>query len=122
MAIKLFNKGKREIHGGTVENGWKFLPQTAMEFDEETGTKLKALYPDELLSLNDVQKQFEPTKPKAKGKSAEKESLIPPAPKDETEESDEIEEQENAEEKEIMDKLKAGEEAAKAAIKEKKTK
>lgn len=54
--VKLFNKGQRDIQGA----GFVFKPQTALEFDAETAAKLKRLFPNELLSLDDVQKQFAP--------------------------------------------------------------
>lgn len=64
MGIKLFHKGKRNIHGIAKDaNGdpapFVFKPQTAIEFDEETGAKLRRLYGNEIISMDDVQKQFD---------------------------------------------------------------
>jgi hypothetical protein len=92
MTVTLFNRGKRTIvgaHPGKFEKGkldkrgnpmplkFSFKPETAMAFNEETGAKLQRLYPGEVLSVRDVQKQFEvieeasPEEPAAKPQTEE---------------------------------------------------
>ena len=64
MGIKLFHKGRRNIHGHAInEAGEKvpfvFTPGTAVEFDDATGANIKRLYQGEVISMDDVQKQFD---------------------------------------------------------------
>jgi hypothetical protein len=55
MAIKLFNKGERTITHGDFH----FKPQTAGSFTPEVAAKLKRLYGDELISLEDEVSRFD---------------------------------------------------------------
>lgn len=64
MGIKLFHKGRRNIHGHSInDRGEKvpfvFTPGTAVEFDDLVGANLKRLYAGEVISMDDVQKQFD---------------------------------------------------------------
>lgn len=72
MGIKLFHKGKRNITGHKIDldgnpvlgedgkpQAFVFKPNTAIEFDDVTGAKIKRLYEREVISMDDVQKQFD---------------------------------------------------------------
>lgn len=65
MSVKLFNQGKRIIHGEAVDprDGKKkpfaFLPKTALEFDDELARKLKKMFGAEMLSIEDVKSHFD---------------------------------------------------------------
>jgi hypothetical protein len=132
--MKLFNQGTNTIHGATeiVIEGVKkkvpyaFAPKQALDFTEAEATKLKRLYPRQLLSLEDVQSQFAnstaavavgaapevqaaPVTPPVANKKPANTSVKKPAPAPEPEED---EEPMTAEEKAIMKKLKEEESAA----------
>lgn len=85
MPVSLFNKGKRPIHGvhpdkfepgrldkhgAKVPLKFVFKPETAMAFDDATASRLQRLFPGEVLSVQDVQKQFEPAADVAEEKPA----------------------------------------------------
>lgn len=55
MGIKLFNKGKRIIEHGGVQ----LHPEKFGVYTPEAAKKLKALYPSELISLDDELERFE---------------------------------------------------------------
>lgn len=55
MAIKLFNKGERTI----IHESFHLKPQTAGAFTPEVAAKLKRLYGDELISLEDEVSRFD---------------------------------------------------------------
>lgn len=66
--VKLWNKGKSTIHGDHSDKidpatqkplKYAFKPQTAAAFSEKDAAKLRRLYPREILSMDDVQRQFE---------------------------------------------------------------
>ncbi len=107
MSIRLFNQGARSIFG----DGFEFKPKTTMEFNDETGSYLKRLYGQELVSMDDVQKQFESADEKharieaknaaAKGAAPKKSGKQPPA-----------EPKLSPEEEELMAKLKEEQDAA----------
>jgi hypothetical protein len=78
--MKLLNRGKREIHGethvdrnedGTFKTDYTgkeikpvpfvLKPNTAIDFDEQTGHKLKKLFKGELVTFEDLQRQFDGT-------------------------------------------------------------
>lgn len=65
--VKLYNKGKSIIHGhhsDTVNEktglpkAYAFMPDTAGSFDESEAKKLRRLYPNHVISMEDVKKQF----------------------------------------------------------------
>lgn len=66
--VKLWNKGKSTIHGDHSDTldpktgkskPYSFKPQSAAAFSEKDAAKLRRLYPREVLSMDDVQRQFE---------------------------------------------------------------
>jgi len=65
--ITLFNKGKRVISGYHKDQfddknkpiTYNFGPEKTMSFHEEDANKIKRLFPKEVLSLEDVKKQFD---------------------------------------------------------------
>lgn len=71
MSVKLYNQGKRVIHGHALDEKdgklkpFAFLPKTALAFDDETGAKLKKIYGNEMLSIEDVKNSFEDARPAA---------------------------------------------------------
>lgn len=76
MAVKLFNQGKRIIHGEDMDEkgGFKtlaeakeagklkpfaFRPKTALSFSDETAKKLKKIYGNEMLAMDEIKNQFD---------------------------------------------------------------
>lgn len=64
MGIKLFHKGKRNITGEALNAAGEkvpfvFTPNTAVEFDDVTGANIKRLYAGEVISMDDVRRQFD---------------------------------------------------------------
>jgi hypothetical protein len=53
--VKLFNQGSRTIFG----KGFELKPKKGMAFDTATAANLQRLYPNEVISMEDVQRQFE---------------------------------------------------------------
>lgn len=58
-SVKLFNKGKRTVHGKDGEHAYSLKSNEAMGFTPGHAAKLRKLYPNELISMEDVQKSFE---------------------------------------------------------------
>lgn len=84
--IRLFNKGKRTIQGhypedvdaeGKVTKSYSFKPATTMAFRADEANKLRRLYPKEVVSLEDVTREFDTTEPetKKKGKALTQEDV-----------------------------------------------
>lgn len=69
--MKLLNRGKRHIHGETLVEkdaegvnistpiAFVLKPNTAIDFDEKTGAFLRRLYEGELVTFEDLQRQFD---------------------------------------------------------------
>lgn len=73
--IKIFNKGKRIIHSKT----FILHPEKGVECPLEEGNYTRRLFPDEVISIEDVTKAFDSSAAEAEAEKEAKAVLTPPA-------------------------------------------
>lgn len=132
--VKLFNRGKRTVYGRRSDEidpetkkgkDYAFKPETSMAFCRADADKLRALYPKEILNIDDVKREFDDKTKDEEKKSAtisleqaekEKKEAIAEAVKLAVAQALEANDQKH-EAARIAAKVEADEEAAKAAAK-----